>query len=353
VLRQALEPKRNQRISIQAEPTDPSRWRAARMPHVCNTDSVTVEDHTDQAPRPRRRVRTALWGSGILVALAIAIIPPLLDPSKSYVQVGIIVGLVGVCIGLLIEQTAKADRLASDVSVRLHHQAELIANSISEITPVVAAPPPCKKFVFNYVKFYQDIDPQRGVAVFADIQRSKSAELIDCLRDLSNGAVTVNVDGPFSIRARSFDDVLRWKAVSMGPFEFWDTPFGKRYFETQRSAIERLGLAVERIFVFDDAADPRIGGLVAPNIAVGVDTWVVARSWVSDHNHQHVVDQGVLTFRNGTKLLVQPRSSRGRHKADVERLSVIPSEIHAAEFSLSIVQSNAVKVTADSPWSPH
>ncbi|GAA4097317.1 hypothetical protein [Nonomuraea soli] len=109
---------------------------------------------------------------------------------------------------------------------------------------------------------------------------------------------------------------------------------------------------VERIFVSDDPTTPHLEDVVRAQAAAGIDTWLVLREWVPEHHREHVVDQGVLSFRNGTKLLMQPRATQYRQKADRERLSVLPNEIRAAEFSLDLIRSHAFKVTATSSWPP-
>jgi hypothetical protein len=281
----------------------------------------------------------------------LAIVPPLIDSSAA-LQLGIIIGLAGVSIALLVEQSAKTEQLTSEMRQQLTTQAAEISAAVRGVTPVIEAPPPCKQFTLDYVRSYQEIDQHSDVAVFKDIRRSKTEELLDCLRDLANGAVTVSIDGPYSVRARSFDDVVLYRAVSMGPFNFWEGSFGQRYLDTQRLAVERFGLTVERFFVFPNPEESGIEEVVRSQVAAGIDAWVVFRSWVPEHHQQHVVDQGVLTFRNGSKLLMQPLATQYRQRADSERLSVIPSEIRSAEFSLDIVRSNAIKMTENSQWPP-
>ncbi|MFJ7074428.1 hypothetical protein [Streptomyces sp. NPDC098781] len=309
------------------------------------------EPPSPSAPRATR-IRRTLWICGLIASLALAIVPPLVGSSTA-LQLGIVISLAGVSIALLVEQSTKTEQMSSEVRQELATQAAEISAAVRGVTPVIESPPPCKQFVLDYVRSYQAIEQHSDVAVFADIRRSKGEELLDCMRDLSNGAVTVSIDGPYSVRARSFDDVSLYRAVSMGPFEFWRGSFGQRYLDMQRSAIERFDLTVERIFVFPHAEDPILEEVVRSQVAAGIDTWVVLRSWVPEHHQEHVVDQGVLKFRNGSKLLMQPLATQYRQRADRERLSVISSEIRAAEFSLDIVRSNAVKMTETSPWPPN
>ncbi|WP_069161819.1 hypothetical protein [Nocardia altamirensis] len=305
----------------------------------------------DLASAPHR-VRRAFWTVGILLSLALAVVPPLVDKSKT-LQGAIIVGLLGVCIGLLIEQVLRLEQTAGDVRTELHNQADQVSVAVREISPVVSAPPPCKQFVLDYVSAYQAIDQHGAVQVFEDMRRSKAEELLASLRELANGAITVSVDGPYSVRARSLDDVQAYRAMSMGPFGFWKAAFGQRFLEIQRSAIARLGLAVERIFVFDSSDDLAIlEDIVRTHVAAGVEVWVVSRAWVPQHHRVHVIDLGMLSFRNGTKLLFEPRGSQYRQSATTERLSVVPSEIRAAEFSLELIRSDAVRILADTPWPP-
>lgn len=316
---------------------------------ICDNAVVAPDEPSTPSSARTRRIRRTLWVCGIIASLALAIIPPLIDSSSS-LQLGVIIGLTGVSIALLVEQSTKTEQVASEVQQQLQAQSDAISTAVRGVTPVLEAPPPCKQFVLDYVRSYQDIEQHSAVTVFADIRRSKGEELLDCLRDLSNGAVTVSIDGPYSVRARSFDDVVLYRAVSMGPFGFWKGSFGQRYLDMQRSAVDRFGLTVERIFVFPDPDEPGIEEVVRLQVAAGIDTWIVFRSWVPEHHEEHVIDQGVLTFRNDSKLLMQPLATQYRQRADRERLSVVPSEIRSAEFSLDIVRSNAIKMTADSPW---
>ncbi|GAA4097321.1 hypothetical protein [Nonomuraea soli] len=177
------------------------------------------------APRTKHARRT-LWIGGITISLALAIIPPWVDSTKIFIQVGIIVGLVGFCIALLVEQSTKLDQAIVEMRTQMERQAAELTTALREVSPVIAAPPLCKDFVDGYVAAYQSIDRRGDIDVFSDIRQSKSSELLDCLHDLSNGAIIVSIDGPYSVRARPFDDVLHYRAVSMGPFEFWTGPFG-------------------------------------------------------------------------------------------------------------------------------
>ncbi|MEV6384393.1 hypothetical protein AB0M31_33870 [Streptomyces sp. NPDC051773] len=320
-----------------------------RQHGLCDTDPV-MRNETGRIPSLRTpRARRTLWTCGVVLSLGLAIAPPLLGSSQA-VQLAILVGLIGLCIALLIEQAMKAEHMTAEVRTQLQREADQISSAVAEITPVIKAPAPSKQFVLDYIEFSQNIDRQGEIAVFSDIRRSKGEELLNCMRELANGAVTVSIDGPYSVRARPFDDVLLYRAVSMGPFEFWRGTFGQRYLETQHSAIRDHGLSVERIFVLDGTEPSEVEEIIRGHAALGVDTWVVFRRWVPEHHHEHVVDQGVLSFRNGVKLLMQPRATRYRQRADSERLSVLASEIRAAEFSLDIVRSNAVRIGEGVLW---
>lgn len=287
---------------------------------------------------------------GILISAALAVIPPLIDPKYIYIQVGILIGLVSICLGLLIEQAVRNDEASIELDGRLRAHVDETIDALGQLSPIASASQECREYVNQVINSWMQIDQRDDLAVFSSIRRTKAQELSSFLTDLANGSITVSIDGPFSVRARQFDDVASYRAVSMGPLEFWTTNFGRNYLETQRESIQMNGLVVERIFVLDDnqiaAAEP----VVRAQVAAGVQVWVLPRSSVPNIHREHVVDQGVLIFKNGDKLLMQPLAGGYQMRADRERLSINSRDLIAAEFSLSILQRHAIKLEERAPW---
>jgi hypothetical protein len=302
-----------------------------------------------------------LWSLGIVISLAVAIIPPWVDPKYIYIQVAILIGLMAICIGFLIQNALKYDeqsaalekRMQADAGVlekRMQADADMIAQVLKELSPIANASPACKDFVTKVVKNWAAIERRGEVAVFSDIHRDIVQGALGSLMDLASGVITVGMDGPYSVRLRRFDDVLSYRAVSIGPLEFWMTNFGKNYLETHRKSIQDGGLEVERIFILDDSQLDVAEPILRTQVASGIQVWVVRRTSVSDIHRAHIIDQGVVEFRDNQKLLMRPLATRYQEQADRERLSVIPGEILAAEHSLNVLRSNAVELQADTAW---
>src|SRR5439155_22237910 len=64
-----------------------------------------------------------VWLIGLAIALAVAVIPPFIDLKYEFVQVGILIGLAAICLGLLVEQRLRDEHLAGELHTRLETDA--------------------------------------------------------------------------------------------------------------------------------------------------------------------------------------------------------------------------------------
>ncbi len=296
---------------------------------------------------PRRRV---LWTVGVLISLALAVIPPLIGPKYVYIEVGILMGLVGVCLALLIEQALRHDETSVEIDSRLRAHADKTADAINQIHPIAFASQECRNVVAQIVRSWMQIDERNYPAVFSSMRHTRAVELSTLLAELAHGSTTVGIDGPFSVRARQFDDNVReYRAISVGPLEFWTTNFGANYLEAQHESIKKNGTEVERIFVLDDNQIATAEPIIRAQVTAGVQVWVVRRNLVPHYNRKHIADQGILTFENKERMLMQPLA-RGYQMADRERLSVDPGEISEAMSSQDILRQYATKLEEATPW---
>lgn len=280
----------------------------------------------------------------------LAIVPPWIDPRHEYIQVGILIALVSVCLGLMIEQHFHGEQVSEMFESGFTANGDRIVGLLKDLSAILAAPPECKACVEQLVAKWELIGHRGDVGVFREIRTAKAAEFVNSLGELASGAVTVGIDSPYSVRSRPFDDVASYRAVSVGPLEFWQGRYGQHYLAEQGDAITEHGVIVERVFVIDDGDQAIAEPIIRAQVAAGVKVWVVLDSQIPDAYRAHVVDQGVITFAGGEALLMQPLAPAYGRRADRERLSLIAAEIAAAEFSLSQLKHHAVPIQTDTSW---
>lgn len=306
-----------------------------------------LEGRPEERKRSRRLV---LWSVGLCVSLSLAIIPPLVNPKAQSVQIGILIGVVAIGVGLLVEQNLRSDQLATEVRTELKVNADLTADGLHDISTIITASLECREHVAQVISMWSAIDDHRNFHTFQKIRRARGQEFLNCLTELASGAITVNVDGPFSARMRSFSDVASYRAISVGPLGFWRGTFGRNYLRAQAASIRDDGLAVERIFVLEDNERATAEPIVRAQVAAGIKVWVVRRSQMESIYQQHAIEQGVLHFKDGSKLLMQPIARGAGQQADRERLSVISAEIAEAEFSLTLLKSHSTIIHSNTEW---
>jgi hypothetical protein len=324
---------------------------------------------------PERRpwsLHRTVWLIGLAIALAIAVIPPFIDPKYEFVQVGILIGLAAICLGLLVEQRLRDEHLAGELHTRLETDArelhtrletdtrelhaklqtdaERTNEALGGISSITRASTECREYVTQLVDNWMLIDARYNFPTFSDMRSARGQEFMNFLTELVSGTATVGVDSPYSARTRPFDNVKEYRAVSVGPLEFWKGTFGQHYLEVHRRAISHHGLKVERVFVIEDSDATIAEPILRAQVAAGITVWVLLRSRMSNIYQQHAVDQGVLVFRDDSKLLMQPLARGYGQQADRERLSAIPAEIKAAERSLELLKSHAHNLLENTPW---
>ena len=108
---------------------------------------------------------------------------------------------------------------------------------------------------------------------------------------------------------------------------------------------------MERVFVIEDSDASIAEPILRAQVTAGITVWALLRSHISNIYQQHAVDQGVLYFSDGSRLLMQPLARGYGQQADRERLSAIPAEIKAAERSLDLLKRHAVNLLENTPWS--
>jgi hypothetical protein len=267
-----------------------------------------------------------------------------------YIQVAILIGLVGIAVGFLIENTLRSDQQATELEERLETDAQRIAESLRQISPVAQASTELRDFIGQVARAWTEIDRRGKAAILSEIHHDKAQEYVSLLTDLAAGVITVGIDGPYSVRLRSFEDVRSYRAASMGPLEFWTTNFGRNYLEAQRRSIESNKLTVERVFLLEDEQIDTAEPILRAQASAGIQVWVLRRRSVPEVHKEHIIDQGIIQFKNDQKLLMRPMANHYQEQADRERLSAVRSEIVAAEFSLSILRVHAVSLQSNTSW---
>jgi hypothetical protein len=299
--------------------------------------------------RPWSLHRT-VWLIGLAIALAVAIIPPFIDPKHEFIEVGILIGLATICVGLLVEQRLRDEHLAQELHARLQADADRTNEALGGIASVTRASAECKEYVTQLVDSWMLIDTRHNTIAFSDIRNARGQEFMNSLTELVSGAITIGVDSPYSARTRLFDNVAEYRAISVGPLEFWRGSFGQHYLEVHRRAISDHGLIVERVFVIEDSEASTAEPILRAQVDARIKVWALLRSQILNIYQQHAIDQGVLYFKDGSRLLMQPLARGYGQQADSERLSVIPAEIAAAEFDLRVLKGHAVRLLENTPW---
>jgi hypothetical protein len=284
--------------------------------------------------------RKAIWLVGIVVSLLLATVPPLIDPKYSYIQVGILVGLAGICVALLVEQALRADQTAATIERELDRSSRNAIEAVSMLAPLISASGPCQTFVRDVVRQWRRVD-QNDIPIFRDILEHFSHEFVGRLTELAGGSIAVTIDGPNGFRSRSFAGISSYRTISVGSLDFWNTPFGLRYLREQQRCIQEHGLLVDRIIVVDQPDEEQARVVAELQEEAGVRTSIVFRRWVADQHQVHLADQGIVAYSDGRKLLMRPTSTPPRRYADLERLSTVPAELAASEFSISVVRAYA------------
>lgn len=276
-----------------------------------------------------------------MLSIGLAVVPPWINPDATNVQLGLVVGLLGLCVTFLVEQHIRGDEL----TVRLHESAEQgalngareTAATLTELTPVVRAPTACRVLVERVANDWQRIDQHGKVPFFGEIRASLAGEFSARLAELANGAITVAVDSPYTFRDTSLRGVRVHRLISVGSLAFWSEEFGRHYLAEQRRAIKERGVRIERTMVIAEAELPMAGDVAQAQVEAGVDLQLVVRERVKQEHTIYMLDRGIVYYDNGVRMVVELSSTSGG-RVDRERLSTIPAELEVAETGLLVMR---------------
>ncbi|MCI0690065.1 MAG: hypothetical protein L0Y54_22940 [Sporichthyaceae bacterium] len=283
----------------------------------------------------------------IAIALALAILPPWISPDAVNVQMGLLLGLLGLCAGLLVEQYLRYEDLADAVRSSAEEGSRIgsseIAGELSKLTPLVGVPDACWELIEAVARDWKRIDRHGDVPFFREIRGGFADEFIDRMDKLAAGAITVGIGSPATFRASSLAGLLTYRTVTIGSLDFWTKEFAHDYLQAQRRAIAD-GLVIDRIFVFFESELATAREVVVAHAKIGVRVSVVIRDLVKRRDLGHLIERGLAEYSGGIKMLVQLEASAGGDDVDNERLSIAPADIARAEESLRVLRHYASKI---------
>jgi hypothetical protein len=289
---------------------------------------------------------------GLFVSVALAFIPSL-DQSNPDFQTGIIIGLSGIAVTIMVDQQIRLAALRRAMLERTDLAVRQVRATVQETIPLLQSNEDARRFVGTVCQNWQKIDEKRSPFLHR-ILTDRVGEFLSDITSLGSGAIDIEATRPFSFRSANLDEFSAMLMVHSDDLGFWMTVRGRRYLNRQREAIGAGELTVERIFVLEDEEIDDGEPIIAEQCAAGIKVLIVRTDELTPgERREHDVDQGVVTDRHGTKMLMRPipevRRPGGIMSARLERLSYLPGEIQKAERSIAFLRHHAVPVTTVYP----
>lgn len=284
------------------------------------------------------------WAWGLIAAIVLAVLPPLLD-SDIKLQVSIVVVLIGWVLTAAIEQYIQLDtaqqRLGSQleqVDGRLEevqqHFAGLV-EAMGRLIPVANASERCQAFVTQLATDWSTIE-DKNHQFFREILDAYHREVAQFLSDLADEEAKINADKFYSFHSLPLDRIRELCMVHVDDLEYWSSPGGRKYLARQAEQIKANKLRVQRIFVLDGALTDSARKIIVAHVQAGINARLAVRENVPNDARRHIVDQGVVTDANGEKMLVRwVPGSRDGQSAGAESLSYRRDQIADAEYSFT------------------
>lgn len=282
------------------------------------------------------------WAWGLIAAIALAIVPPLLDSDIKW-QVSIVVVLIGWVLTAATEQYILLDASQQRVDSRLDRVSETLEDvqdrfgalieTMDRLMPVANASERCRAFVAQAVADWTKVE-QQNHQFFREILDAFHRDFAQCLTDLAKGEAAVSPDKPYSFHSLPLDRICELRMIHVDDLEYWSTPAGRKYLARQADRIKSGKLRVKRIFVLDDLLTNPAQNAITAHVLAGIKVKLAVRGDVPPSAQRHIVDQGVVTDATGEKMLVRPvPSSRSEQSAVLESLSYRQDRVADAEYS--------------------
>lgn len=302
------------------------------------------------------------WAWGLIAAIILAILPPLLDSDIKW-QVSIVVVLIGWVLTAAIEQYIQLD----SAQQRLGDQMEEVGNRLEEVqqrfgalvdavgrlVPVANSSERCQAFVAELATDWSMIE-DRNHQFFREILDAYRREVAQFLSDLADGEAKVNSDKFYSFHSLPLDRIRELCMIHVDDLEYWSSAGGRKYLARQAEQISSGKLTVRRIFVLDDPLTDPARNVITAHAQAGIKAKLAVRGNVPPEARRHIVDQGVVTDANGEKMLVRTvPDSRDEQSTSREWLSYRQDQVADAEYSFATLweyhSDEVEEVYAESP----
>lgn len=284
---------------------------------------------------------------GVALSLVLSFVPALNQSSDDF-QFGVIIGLSGLAVTILVDQQLRLNALRRQMVAGTERAVREIRASVTATLPLLQASPDFRSFAGQVSENWQKIDGKRSPFLHRILQ-DRVREFLGDVTSLGSGAIEIEATKPYSFRSASLTEFAAMLMVHSDDLAYWMEVRGQRYLRRQRDAIAAGELIVERIFVLEDEEIEDAEPIIAEQCAAGISVKVVRTDELTPgERREHDIDQGVITDRHGTKMLMRPipelRRSGGLMSARLERLSYLPGEIQKAERSIAFLRHHAVPV---------
>jgi hypothetical protein len=284
------------------------------------------------------------WAWGLIAAIVLAVVPPLLDADIK-LQVSIVVVLIGWVLTAAIEQYISLDATQERLGRQLEqsterlgevrHQFGALLDAMGRLMPVANANERCQAFVTQLATNWSTIE-DRNHQFFREILDAYHREVAQFLADLADGEAKIDSDKFYSFHSFQLDRIRELCMVHVDDLDYWSSRGGRKYLAHQAEQIAAGQLKVRRIFVLDNPLTDSGREVIAAHVQAGIKVKLAVRGEVPREARRHIIDQGVVADANGEKMLV--RSVRDAHDGQSEGqewLSYRQDQVADAEYSFT------------------
>jgi hypothetical protein len=129
---------------------------------------------------------------------------------------------------------------------------------------------------------------------------------------------------------------------------YWNSAPGRRYVESQRTAIAGDGLVVSRVFVLSQAEVDSAADTMREQVQAGVNVSIVVREEIEPDPHvPKIEDLSLVTDRSGVIGVLRPGSP-----GDPDTFTTEEHQVAAAEYALEALTPYMRRVDEIYPFKP-
>jgi hypothetical protein len=281
--------------------------------------------------------RKLIWG--VSISILLGVLSLVVNRGEENLRFAALLALTGSALATGLELRFRFEEITAAQSSQAVEQSAHAAQlakaqaafdlKLQNFTTYVQAPPSCQKFLADIAEDWHHIEEKSSVFL-GWLRQDAEREFRTRLHELAGGHGVVDQRSRHYFRSHPLQDFAQIRSINAKTTGYWNSARGRRYVESQRTAIASNGLAVSRIFVLNSAEIASTTDIVRIQVQAGIIVSIVVREEIeSDPDVPKIEDLSLVTDRTGVTGVLRPGSPD-----EPETFTTEEHQVAAAEYVL-------------------